>query len=1185
MFPPLSASTSRQSSGDIRKHKDSDSAVTIPSTPVATRNATPEEIPLLHDVSIDLPPLPSAVTKAPEPDLLTSPARFTKAATRVRASLPPPSAFTLLGDPPVESPPLPQEEHLPAADRTSWQGPASAAGMPALGLIGRGSMAVPRDRSHSALESSSNTNQAHIGLGIDVSTSYGIKRSSEPFADDDAPARGLPERFSDSAGHEWPDVEGDAARHANLIMQTRRAKLQKWRPASAEREDHGFGPSLVSAPPRLGRTFSASGVGLSRPSASDSVSAWNFQETSSAPVRLGGSPTDGSIPPMGESPTLGGYSLFAATSNLREGFNLQVPVSHTIRQGKTAMEKVPSTESTVNGIEWVDWLDEYKKYKEAKIRSEEETICLPVPTDASSLQGSGLQTSLLSSGLPNEVIDYTSTITPLHPSSHPPKSLPSESSIQLDDTPRPPHSATMPGHPSTKLSRALSHTGEVLHRSASKVDPKRLPSMPSSNSQNLYTRQASYSHKGSTKKAKALGNKIEGWWHSVKTNFQNPAGANLPNPKILPFPAKGSAAAERDRPLRAKTPVIKVPSAPSSRRGSVMPLHADVPAVPPTFSEDLHQQTHVMKTATSHTDLARLNEDMTPTHQADNELDASTTLVPARTLAPRQTSDPINKQIEGERFQRLIPIQRAATGLEARRNQPALSLKLDQQMLRLPHHTQRQHSDGSMAASASGVSSSTGSRDAITFSRQTSSIGLTTGLQGWDQTPSPLQALSAKQPHVIDVPPQTGAADFNKVSVQRHVKHRLTVAKESCDKDLQTIISEITAYVEEHLQRERQGQSEIPLEDEDESEVLDTNQRAFGSVSSIGTDGGMATGSEAGGLDRDSYSFPSGEWRLQLCFRVCDLKPEFVIAPYVTIPRRARSRQGSISLASSPLKKRETIAGSTRPDPLSPGRRKSSMVPTNRTTKAAEIGSRFGRALELGGGPQQQSRSVSRSRSPMPPLRRPINDDNPDDSLVDGLQKIIAIATDVLDMTVSSLLSRPAECQGKVGDVITLGELWKEHPDWPGKEWYFQLLLAVAALSRVVGWWETEKGFWNWDDEDDIGQFTFVMKPMRETESQHATPVLHATVHPNEAATTGTLASTATHLDSIENSQIVLPPPMPADGPETARTVTDFPSRFEAIEDLQLQAERAKSVNIVLELGLNGDTIEWVNPAWQEVLG
>jgi hypothetical protein len=547
--------------------------------------------------------------------------------------------------------------------------------------------------------------------------------------------------------------------------------------------------------------------------------------------------------------------------DLQERPSLLVPVSHTSRQGKTTMEKVPSTESTVNGIEWVDWLDEYKKYKEAKIRSEEETMPQTVSTDASTPQGSAPQSSLLSSSDPSETVDGTSATTPLQSSGHPTKSLASESSLLLDDTPRPPHSAKMPGPPITKLSRALSHTGEVLHRTASKMDSKRLPSMPSSNPQNLYMRQASYSNKGSTKKAKALGSKIEGWWHSVKTNFQNPASANLPNPKILPFPAKGSAAAERDRPLRTKTPVLKVPSAPSSRRGSVMPLYTGVPAVPATFSEDLHQQTHVLKTATSHTNLARLNEDVAPTHSAGNIFDAPSTVVPERTLGPRQTSDPIRQHVEGERVQRLIPIQRAATGLEARRNQPALSLKLDQQMLRLPHHTQRQHSDGSIAASASGVSSSTDSRDAIAFSQQTSSIGLTTGLQGWDQTPSPLQALNARQSHSIDIqsPPQTSAADFNKVSVQRHVKHRLTVAKESCDKDLQAIIAEITAYVEEHLQRERQGHSEIPLEDEDESGVLDTHQRAFGSVSSIGTDGGMATGSEAGGPDRDSYSFPSGE--------------------------------------------------------------------------------------------------------------------------------------------------------------------------------------------------------------------------------------------------------------------------------------------------------------------------------------
>lgn len=300
----------------------------------------------------------------------------------------------------------------------------------------------------------------------------------------------------------------------------------------------------------------------------------------------------------------------------------------------------------------------------------------------------------------------------------------------------------------------------------------------------------------------------------------------------------------------------------------------------------------------------------------------------------------------------------------------------------------------------------------------------------------------------------------------------------------------------------------------------------------------------------------------------------------MNIPRPLRSSQGSISLAGSPLRKRDQLGGSFRPDPLSPGRR-TSVVSPNRTARSSEIGSRFGRSLELSNDVQTQVRSVSRSRSPMPPLRRLFTDESTDDSLVDGLQEIIAIATDVTEMSVSSLLSRPAECQAKVGDVIALGELWKQHPDWPGKEWYYQLLLAVAALSRVVEWWESEKGFWNWDDEDDIGQFTFIMKPIRETESQFSSPTIAPRNQPEEVLRRPSVPTNPHLTGTVAATEAVLSPPPPLD---ELKPDAEF-ARFEAIEDLQLQAEQAKSVNIVLELSLDGDTIEWVNPAWLEVLG
>lgn len=67
-------------------------------------------------------------------------------------------------------------------------------------------------------------------------------------------------------------------------------------------------------------------------------------------------------------------------------------------------------------------------------------------------------------------------------------------------------------------------------------------------------------------------------------------------------------------------------------------------------------------------------------------------------------------------------------------------------------------------------------------------------------------SLNATRPEPSDpVPdfnhgvPNLGNNDFTLASVRRHVRHRLTVAKEGCDRELRFIVSDITAFVEEHL--------------------------------------------------------------------------------------------------------------------------------------------------------------------------------------------------------------------------------------------------------------------------------------------------------------------------------------------------------------------------------------------------
>lgn len=1167
IIPPLSSSLSRQTSTALRKQLESSELVaTIPSTPDATRNPTPEEIPIEMDEPRNLPALPPALTGPP--DLASSEMgpmkpgslRFLKPATRVRASLPPPSAFTPLHDALIESPPLPNEPVPDAGlSRTSWQGPVSSAGMPALGVVGKGITVGPRDRSRSTAETSAN-NASNIGLGINMSTSYGGKLSSaNPFLGAQGHTRTDSERSIDSASQGWTDNEGDAARHANLILQTRRAKIQKWRPGSAERETKGFGPMTTSIGPRFGRTISSSGLDFSRhaasdrSAASDRLSAWTFDQDSSSPL------LPNVTTPLYANPTVPAIS--PGKLNLNESPALS-PFTH---EGTGLMGKQTSADNTVNDIEWVDWMDEYKffKFKEAQMREGSSVLPLahpgvdaPIMATASpsgSIPTSSTETTSESVTAGNSSTSPISTIQPI-----------SDNVAALDVTPRQQQSAKVHNPLGMKLSRTISHSSELLSRTTSRMENKRIPSNPFASSSHAFARQNSHPNKGTAKKGKALGNKIEGWWQSVKTNFQHQATGGPVAPRTLPFPPKGLTLHDSEDQSRAKTPVNKAPSAPPSRRGSVMPLSSHVPPAMPTFDYALERESEALRTATSHTDLTRLNEGIPTVDLVTPLSDVPSPTFTEATPTFRQLSDPLIPTVATSIVRPFVPVQRAATGLEARRKQPALSLKLDQPILKLPLHQQRQYSETSTAASGSAVSSGTGSQGLAPESRQSSNYGLTPGIHAWDQTPSPLQALNLRtMQHDSKSPPPPNVAEFNKISVQRHVKHRLGVAKENCDKDLQAIISEITAFVEQHLQHERQTAVEIPLEDEENAEHLDDLRRRFGSTSSTGS-GNAAVDLELETSEQD----PSQLSR----------------APSLTIPRTTRSRQGSISLATSPLKRRDMPLASIRSDPTSPGRRKS-VAPGSRTTRAIDINSRFGRALELHVEPDSFSRSTSRSRSPMPPFRRIFTDESHDDNLVDGLQKIIAIATDVLEMNVSSLLSRPAECRAKVGDVVALGELWNHHPDWPGKEWFYQLLLAVAGLSRVVEWWETEKGFWNWDDEDDIGQFTFIMKPIRENESQQNTPFMQPKVFHERGSNAGTPSTLAAHPGSFVDSEMLLPPAMTVDGLDTARTVMEAHERFESIEDLQLQAERAKSVNIVMELSLDGDTIEWINPAWQEVLG
>ncbi|EIW72823.1 hypothetical protein TREMEDRAFT_25150 [Tremella mesenterica DSM 1558] len=213
------------------------------------------------------------------------------------------------------------------------------------------------------------------------------------------------------------------------------------------------------------------------------------------------------------------------------------------------------------------------------------------------------------------------------------------------------------------------------------------------------------------------------------------------------------------------------------------------------------------------------------------------------------------------------------------------------------------------------------------------------------------------------------------------------------------------------------------------------------------------------------------------------------------------------------------------------------------------------------------SRGVSGSRGP---------------TFLTALQELIVIATYVLDLSVNTLISKPSICREIVPKLQAVGQHWDERDDWPGREWYVDILMAVANLGRVLDWWEAEKGFWNFDNEDENEPLVFVLKPTREESKfdQEFRAALSNKVSP--------VSSTVPEPTSAISLELPSPAGWSGSGTYTGKTavgpVAGTP-KAQAVEDLRFLAEHAKSVNIVMELSLQGEEIMYVNDAIMEVTG
>jgi len=500
-------------------------------------------------------------------------------------------------------------------------------------------------------------------------------------------------------------------------------------------------------------------------------------------------------------------------------------------------------------------------------------------------------------------------------------------------------------------------------------------------------------------------------------------------------------------------------------------------------------------------------------------------------------------------------------------------------------------------------------------------------------SPVPLQAQQSLASMNMSHP--SGSNTVSMPFVRRHVTRRLKAAKAECDKELQRVTNNITAFFEERLREGDHETERVHCGDSQQGDyeslrdafVFHQPSESVQHSDDYSSDGGYDVEPDYSRHGRQrAYTQEPGSRPTSLIVHSHPI-PISSTASTQMSPASSRRQSGapwdrplSSSVSSSAVASSPASSIIMLPDaPIT--RKQSNQPPATSWGNTGAPSRRLSRTIHIPSRPTQSgqsSRSTSRSRSPLPPVSSHasfseyagINHrssrilvDDPVDPIMTALYEIIGVSTDVIDTTLAQLTAQPKIMETIVQRVQNIGKTWDEHPDWHGRNWYVQVLLAVASLSRVVEWWEAEKQFWNFDEneEEQDEPLLFVTKPVEDSG-----PLQDSSLHHAESDLEGF------RLNEDDDNKVRVPTPptvvrkpreeYPRDlgkprlaPPElterptpasTAKTIEVAESaRVLATERLRLQAETAQNQNIVVELSLDGDHFIWVNHAWRVVVG
>ncbi|GAA5995135.1 uncharacterized protein JCM10292_004556 [Rhodotorula paludigena] len=885
---------------------------------------------------------------------------------------------------------------------------------------------------------------------------------------------------------------------------------------------------------------------------------------------------------------------------------------HQQGHGGAVFEAQPATRE----IEWVDWLDEYRKMKEAKLRAdqdvaeatEEEEEQERHADDVVQAAASSSKSDKLSTPSPTRRSDEFKPAEPALKAAQNTKAKPTTTDYNpFEATSAPSTSLVARGlltpavqHDYFPLTGAAGPTrGSGGFQPSTTATPMTIsdpfdlsPLRPAPS--NTGSMSSNFGSPGAKRKRNfaKLGNKIDAWWSAVRTSFagaeedrvrQRRTSMDQPSlsksPTIEPMPSRTSS--HYARPMTPGTPTLRnAASAHDLLRGPQSPMrpnpfHNGVPAgalAPAARVDSQHRLRPPTegKTATSSgsgedSDGATASRIRRNPHLSLNLGPSLNNMFPAR-LSPRSSP---SRSTPGERVSPSSPAADPAATAQT-------SLPLP-----VPATPQSPVDDSRLTPGQSPM---------------------------WDQTPGlvpssmhfPLRERQPSSQSVSQVPTRpkppakesskNASSSFSMQSVRQQIRQRLAAAKENCDKELRRIVTDITAYVETELHKDIMTPMPPGL-------AAGSDGSNFGELV---TDEGLNQGYASSAAEyEDSGSEAVGEAENEpveeLAFTDSDgastsIPPSRVKTIPAGTPAEGRRRS---------LEPRAR-AGSPRRASLAVRQRHLTSIPRD----SSESGRRRPRSAGGDSNGSSRSASQSRSRSPMPPGRRHVSGsrspglsslgtlpqqsstDLAQSALIVLLQEIIMIATEVLDTPISKLTAKPGSCAEYIQRVQQIGDAWNDNPELPCRGWYVQLLLAIAGLSRVVEWWEAEKGFWSFEEAaDENGDpILFVAKPTAE-----GSPEVRARGESvSSVPSSGGLQPPAPRwsplgIDLGEQVETLSDGAGRSREPSTARPQED--DTVQRADDLRQAVETIRAQTLLMELSLDGQLLQYLSSAWQELVG